>query len=251
MKLTILGSCGTFPNAGGACSGYLLEHEGFTLWIDAGTGTLSNLQKHVSIDDVDAIALSHMHADHFTDLYPFLYAVEFGPSGPRRVPVYAPVAGPDVFGRLLRDESSAAYPKVYEWTGLEPGEEADIGPLRLRTFPAAHSIVNLTMRIEAGGEVFCYSGDTGPNESLSHAAQGADLFLCEASWQDGQDAIDVPIHLTAREAGRVAAEAGAKRLLLTHVRPHYDLSRSVDQAADEYDGIVEIAHGGNSWNVKA
>lgn len=250
MKLTVLGSCGTYPHAGGACSGYLLQHDGFSLWIDAGTGTLSNLQKFVSIDDVDAIALSHMHADHFTDLYPFLYAVEFGPNGPRRIPVYAPASGPEIFGRILRDEDSAAYPRVYDWIALEPGEEADIGPFRLRTFPAAHSILNLTMRIEAGGAVFCYSGDTGPNPSLALAAQNADLFLCEASWQDGEDAIPVPIHLTAREAGRVAAEAGVKRLLLTHIWPHYDPESSVDQAADEFDGIVEIAHGGHSWNVK-
>ncbi|MGH2830017.1 MAG: MBL fold metallo-hydrolase [Actinomycetota bacterium] len=251
MRLTVLGCCGTYPSAGGACSGYLLSHDGFSLWIDAGSGTLAHLQRHTQIAGIDAVAISHMHADHFTDLYPFLYALEFGPGRDDAVPVYGPKDGPEIFGRLLGDDSRGVFPKIFDWNGLAPGEEADIGPFRLRTFPAAHSIENLTMRIEAGGAVLCYSGDTGPNASLVPAARGADLFLCEASWQDGEDSIAEPIHMTARQAGRAAAEAGAGRLVLTHIWPHYDLERSVEQAAEEFDGIVEPAHTAGSWTIGA
>ncbi len=250
MKLTVLGSCGTYPVPGNACSGYLLTHDGFTLWMDAGSGTLANLQQHTGIDRVDAVAISHMHADHFTDLYPFLYAVEFGPWGPRRIPILSPRNGPDLFGRILGGQSDGKqFPKVFDWAAVEPGEESDVGPFRIRTFPAAHSIENLTMRIEAGGSVLCYSGDTGPNPALALAAQGADLFVCEASWQDGESAISQPIHLTARQAGLAAAEAGVDRLVLTHIWPHYDRSRSLEQAASEFDGVVEAAHAGDTWTV--
>lgn len=246
MRLTVLGACGTYPAAGGACSGYLVSHEGVSLWIDAGSGTLANLQGHAPLADVSAIVLSHMHADHFTDLYPFVYASTLT-TGERTVPVFAPPNGADVFGRLLSPDGT--FPKILDWTPLEPGEEADLGPFRLRTFPSAHSIENLTLRIEAGGTVLCYSGDTGPHPALPRAAQGADLFLCEASWQDGESAIGEPIHLTARQAGRAAEEAGARRLVLTHIWPHYDLERSVEQAAEEFDGIVELARTGAAWTV--
>lgn len=247
MRLTVLGCCGTYPVADGACSGYLLTHDGFSLWIDAGSGTLSHLQRHAKISDVDAVAISHMHADHFTDLYPFLYALEFGIGDSRSVPVYGPRDGEEIFGRLIG--AGGNFKKTLDWTGMAPGDEMDVGPFRLRTFPAAHSIENLTMRIEAGGSVFAYSGDTGPNASLAPAAQGADLFLCEASWQDGESAIAEPIHMTARQAGRTAAEAGVARLVLTHVWPHYDLERSVEQAAEEFGGILELAHSSDSWTI--
>lgn len=249
MKLTVLGSCGTYPVPGNACSGYLLEHDGFCLWLDAGSGTLANLQSHITLDSVDAVAVSHMHADHFADLYPFLYAVEFGPTGPRRIPVFGPPDGADIFMRLLGDDTRKQFPRVYEWTPVAPGEEADVGPFRVRTFPSHHSQENLTMRIEAGGLVVCYSGDTGPNPSLVPAAQGADLFLCEASWQDGEDKIDEPIHMTARQAGAAARDAGVGKLVLTHIWPHYDRSRSLEQAADEFDGVIEVAHAADTWTV--
>lgn len=251
MKITVLGSCGTYPVPGNACSGYLLEHDGFRLWIDAGSGTMANLQQHTTIDAVDAVAISHMHADHFTDLYPFLYAVAFGPFAPRRVPIIGPPNGPEMFGKLLGDTSAQEFPTVFDWSPLEPGEESDIGPFRLRTYPSRHSQINLTMRIQAGDRVLCYSGDTGPNPALALAAQGADVFLCEASWQDGEDKISEPIHLTAREAGRAAAEAGVGKLVLTHIWPHYDRSRSIEQASQEFDGIIEVAHAADSWTVGA
>ncbi|MHB8513207.1 MAG: MBL fold metallo-hydrolase [Actinomycetota bacterium] len=248
MKLTVLGSCGTYPVPGNGCSGYLLQAEGFNLWIDAGTGTLSAMQQHVEINKVDAVVLSHMHADHFTDLYPFLYALEFGPWDTKSVPVFSPRGGDELFGRILGDGKSE-FPKVFEWTAVAPGEEADIGPFRLRTFPAAHSIENLTMRIEAGGSVLCYSGDTGPNHALAPAAQNADLFLCESSWQDGEAGIADRIHMTAREAGSVATEAGVGRLVLTHIWPHLDRSISIEQSSEEFDGVIEAAHAADSWTV--
>lgn len=248
MKLTILGSCGTYPVHGNACSGYLIQRDGFNLWVDAGSGTLANLQQHVAINNVDAVVLSHMHADHFTDLYPFLYAVEFGPWEPRSVPIFSPHGGSELFGRILGD-ASKEFPSVFDWTPVSAGDEIDLGPFRIRTFPAAHSIENLTMRIESGGKVLCYSGDTGPNAALAHAAQSADLFLCEASWQDGEDKIKDRIHLTAREAGTSAHEAGVNKLVLTHIWPHYDRSRSIEQAADQFDGVIEIARADDVWTV--
>ena len=248
MKLSVLGSCGTYPVPGNGCSGYLLTHDGYNLWIDAGSGTLANLQRYVGIDKVDAVVVSHMHADHFTDLYPFLYAVEFGPWGHRNVPIFSPPGGAEVFGSILGD-ASKEFPVVFEWSALPPGDATEIGPFRMETYPAAHSIENLTMRITSGDTTLCYSGDTGPNSFLATAAQGADLFLCEASWQDGESSIKDRIHLTAREAGAAAAKAGTARVVLTHIWPHLDKSISTEQAGEEFDGVIEIASAGDTWEV--
>ncbi|GAC1416923.1 MAG: MBL fold metallo-hydrolase [Actinomycetota bacterium] len=248
MKLSVLGSCGTYPVPGDGCSGYLLTHDGFNLWVDAGSGTLANLQRYVGIDKVDAVIVSHMHADHFTDLYPFLYAVEFGPWSRRTVPILSPAGGAEVFGSIL-GEASKEFPTVFEWQTVKPGEHSEIGPFRLETFPAAHSVENLTMRIKSGDATLCYSGDTGPNPYLASAAEGADLFLCEASWQEGERAIKDRIHLTAREAGVAAAKAGVDRLVLTHIWPHLDKAVSLEQAGKEFDGVIQAASAGDVWQV--
>jgi ribonuclease BN (tRNA processing enzyme) len=249
MRLTILGSCGTYPVPGGACSGYLLSHDGFTLWVDAGSGTFAELQRHVPIDKVDAVFISHMHPDHWIDLYPFLYATSFHPEGPRRVPVYGPVAAEETFGRLISSDTKQHFGAVFDWRGLAYNDQLEIGPFRVDLFESSHGIENLTMRAQAGGNVFCYSGDTGPNEHLIRAAKGSDLFLCEASWQNGNDPAFPPIHLRAGEAGDAARDAGTGLLLLTHVWPLYDKELSVTQAAETFDGRVQTAVTGGMFEI--
>jgi ribonuclease BN (tRNA processing enzyme) len=242
MELTVLGACGTYPSAGGACSGYLLRHEGFTLWMDAGHGTLAHLQRHVPLDAVDAVLVSHGHPDHFVDLYPFFYALLFGRRGRRRVPVYGPLSAHERIGRLLSDRDGRPdFDEVLPWQPLEPGGEAAVGPLVVRAFESRHSCPNICVRVEAGGAALCYTGDSGPHPALERAAAGADLFLCEASWLDGEVPVAEPIHLRAREAGEIAARAGARRLVLTHVWPENDPRLVREQAASAYSGPLEVA----------
>jgi ribonuclease BN (tRNA processing enzyme) len=250
MDLTVLGASGTYPSRGGACSGYLLRHDGFSMWMDAGSGTLGRLQEHVPIEDVGALFLSHVHADHCVDLYTFFYALFFHPDGPRHgVTIIAPPGTRDFLGQLMGDDARRDFGTLFEWRELRAGDESEVGPFRMRMYDAVHSAENLTVRIEADDKTFCYSGDTGPNDELPRAAEGADLFLCEASWQECDKPIVAPIHLRAMETGAVAKAAGVDRLVLTHIWPRHDLDVSHSEAAEHFGGPIELAARSKGWSL--
>lgn len=248
MRLDVLGACGTYSGPGGACSGYLLRRDGFSLWVDAGNGTFGRLQEHVPAEQVGAVYLSHRHHDHAADLYCFFYALWFHPSRPRGIPVFAPPGVLETLEHLVGPDSRPAFRAVLDWREFRPGDETEIGPFRLRGYEGRHSAPNVSVRVEAGGQSVCYSGDTGPNDELVRAAAGADLFLCEASYQDAYPG-SPDIHMKAREAGRIAREAGAARLALTHIWPLRDPEVSRAEAAEEFDGPVDLATALGGWDV--
>jgi ribonuclease BN (tRNA processing enzyme) len=241
VELTVLGSDGTWPRAGGAASGYLVRHDGFALWVDAGTGTLANLQRSVAIDDVGAVALTHAHLDHFLDLYPFFYARWFGSSPDRpRTPVYAP---PGLVSRaldLLPPEAKERVPSVFDIHEVEPGETFHAGPFTVRTALMRHYVPTLGMRIEADGASLAYSADTAPTPSLVALASGADVLVAEATLaaRDGAETL----HLSAVEAGEHAAGADAGRLVLSHLRAERE--RAAERAAAAFRGNIAVAEEG-------
>ncbi|MGZ4139000.1 MAG: MBL fold metallo-hydrolase [Actinomycetota bacterium] len=238
MELTVLGADGTFPRAHSACSGYLIEHDGFKLWMDAGNGTLAFLQQHASMDDVDAIFISHSHVDHCADLYPFFYQLI---NTRRTVPLWTAPGVRDTLQSLIGEGSREDFDTLLKWHVLDTGDVADIGPFRFEAFDAAHSTINATVRVQAGGRTLCYSGDTGPNPDLAVAARGADLFVCEASWLEKDDGVMEPIHMKAAESGAAARDAGVKRLVLTHVWPVNPLEQVREEASKTFDGTIEFA----------
>ena len=77
----MLGSHGTWPGVNGQCSGYLVSHDGFHLWLDAGTGTFARVQEHIAVADIGAMLITHGHADHFLDVIPHFYARHYGQMG--------------------------------------------------------------------------------------------------------------------------------------------------------------------------
>jgi len=238
VELTILGADGTYPRARSACSGYLLQHDGFNLWMDAGNGTLSFLQDHIDMEQVDAIFVSHAHVDHCADVYPFFYQLI---NTKKVVPLYAASCVQSTMDPLIGEGSSEDFGQLFEWHPLKAGDVAEAGPFRFEVFNAAHSIENATVRIQAGGRTLCYSGDTGPNADLARAARGADLFLCEASWLDKDEGLMEPIHLKAAEAGAAARDAGVERLMLTHIWPRNPLDQVREECAKSFDGAIELA----------
>jgi len=238
VELTVLGADGTFPRAHSACSGYLMQHDGFNLWMDAGNGTLSFLQEHISMEQVDAIFLSHAHVDHCADVYPFFYQLL---NEPRTVPLFTAPRVRDKLEGLVGGDSRKEFSELFAWRVLETGDVTDIGPFRFEAFNAAHSTANVTARIQAGGKTLCYSGDTGPNPDLANAARDADVFLCEASWLAKDKGLMDPIHMLASEAGAAARDAGARRLVLTHVWPVNPLDQIREETSTTYDGTIEFA----------
>lgn len=213
--------------------------------MDAGNGTLGKLQEHWDINQVDAIWVSHAHADHCADLYPFFFHTYV--TG-RTVPVYSPSGVSDRMSGLVGPDSLNAWQTRLEWHDVNAGDEGTIGPFAIKGFASQHSATNTVLRLAADDKVLTYTGDTGPHEDLVKAAADADLFLCEASWVDPAQAF-APIHLLARQAGEIAAAAGAGRTVLTHVWSANDPDRVLEEAAAAYDGPLELAFNANPIEV--
>jgi ribonuclease BN (tRNA processing enzyme) len=243
VELTVLGSSAAFPDVGGAASGYLLRHDGFNLWLDAGTGTLANIQRYVPYDKIDAVLISHEHPDHCVDLYPLLIARLFHPDELAPLPVYGPSG---VFRRLSGLEGAqdaAKMDDVFAINMVEAGASLELGPFRIATRLLPHWVPNLGMRIEVDGLALAYTGDTGPDQGVEEIARDAHLLLAEASWLDDHEG-GAPYHLKSRQAAEHAARAGARRLMLSHFWPGCDRSVSRAQAEDAFDGEIVLASEG-------
>jgi ribonuclease BN (tRNA processing enzyme) len=249
MRLTVIGCSGSFPGRDGPASCYLLEADGFRVLLDLGNGALGALAGHIDIYDVDAVLISHLHADHCFDLASFYVARRYHPDGVRpRIPVFG---SPGIATRLAqaygieRPEGMQQEFDFHEWAD---GTSYEIGPLRVIVAQVAHPVECYAMRVEHGGRSIVYSGDTGASEALVSLAQGADLLLCEASFVEG---VDNPpaLHLTGKGAGEHAAKAGVGRLVLTHIPPWYDGERALGEAKPAFHGPVELARPGASYDV--
>lgn len=237
MRLTVLGGCGAWPGAGQACSGYLVEQDGFRLLVDPGYATLPRLLNHCAAERVDAVVVSHGHPDHCADLNPLLRARVLGADAPP-LAVYALPGALDAVLALDKPRMLADGYLLHEFTA---GGRFDIGPFRVRTRALPHSVPNAGMRLTAGDRTLVYTGDCGPDAEVVALARDADLLLAEATYVD-----EVPQDLhraltSAREAGRQAAGAGVGRLLLTHLWPGTDRAAARAAAADGYDGPVGVA----------
>lgn len=250
MELTVLGSDGTWPGAGGVASGYLIRHQDFRIWMDLGTGTMASLQEHVGLREIDAVVVSHVHADHFVDLFPYFYARRYGGEAPApQIPVFAPTGTRERVRAMLSDSGWEEFPAVFDLREIEPGTGFEVGPFRVRTEPMSHPIPTLGFRYETDGRVLAYSADTGPTPILVDLAKGADLLIAEATWLD--DGIERPpgLHMSAREAGEHAAQAGAGRLVLTHIHPDVDRAASREEAAAAFDGPIADAARSQRWEI--
>jgi len=231
LTLAVLGCSGTYAPPGGACSGYLVSDGSTTVWVDAGSGTLANLQRHVALDAVDAIVLSHEHPDHWSDLEGFFNVCRFV-TGRQGIPVFAPAS---VKTHTYNDDESP----YLVWHDVSDGHQVEVGAMRLAFSRTDHPPETLAVRIDGGGGSLGYSSDTGPGWSLEALGPGLGLALCEATFlreQEGELQ-----HLSGRQAGTTAKEAGAGRLVLTHIWPTIDSERSRAEAADAYGGPVDLA----------
>jgi len=248
MRLTVLGCAGSFPGPESACSAYLIEADGFRLLIDFGSGSLSALQRYAGIGAVDAILLTHLHCDHMLDACTYVVVRRYAPGGPLPpLPVYAP---PGAAERISAAYSAESEPvdDVYTFYGLQPGT-FPIGPFTVTADRVNHPIETYGVRVEHNGRVLAYSSDTAPCEALVRLAQGADLFLCEASYLDGV-ANPPDLHLTGGEAGEAATKADVGTLLLTHLVTAWGSEAStVEAASAAFSGPVEVVRPGSRYDL--
>jgi ribonuclease BN (tRNA processing enzyme) len=240
LSVTIMGCSGTHIGPDRMCSSYLVESARYRLLLDCGNGSLSNLQRRLDVADVDAVLLSHLHPDHFGDLYSLYYALRFHADGRRSVPVYAPAGADEFVGRILGD-SSGAFGEVLRFSAVAAGQVLELGPLTVELFAANHPVEALASRVSAGGRVLAYTGDSDATPELEACARGADLLLCDATWLEADGPHPAGVHLTGAGAGRTADAAGARRLVVTHLFPGTEPRAVAAEAAGAYDGDVLIA----------
>jgi ribonuclease BN (tRNA processing enzyme) len=241
MRLTVLGSCGAWPEAGQACSGYLVEHDEFRLLVDLGYAIVPRLLERVTAGQVDAVLISHGHPDHCADLNPLLRAraLRADPSPP--LPVYALPGALHAVLALDRPGMLAGAYVLHEFTA---GSRLEIGPFRVQTRLLPHWVPNAGLRLAAGSQVFAYTGDSGPSHGVVELARCADLLLAEASYVDQVPEDSRRYLSSARQQGRQAADAGARHLLLTHLLPGTDPAAARVAARHGYDGEVGVASAG-------
>jgi ribonuclease BN (tRNA processing enzyme) len=241
MRITVLGGSGAFPTADQACSGYLVEHDGFHLLVDPGYATLPRLLGHLVADQVDAVLISHGHPDHCADLNPLLRARALRDDDlPPALPVYAPPGATDAVLALDRPGMLAS---AYELREFQPGDRLGIGPFAAETRLLPHFMPNAGIRLTAGGAVLAYTGDTGPSPDIAELARGADILLAEASYPEQVPADSARYLSSARQAGRDAADAGVGRLVLTHLMPGTDPD-AAREAAAAFNGSIDVAIAG-------
>ncbi|MFJ8011520.1 MBL fold metallo-hydrolase [Streptomyces sp. NPDC096339] len=255
LRLTVLGSATPYPDVDNACSGYLVAGGGARVWVDAGTGTLAQLRRHVRLDELDAIWISHLHADHTADLLTAYYGALYADV---RLPAPIPLFGPPGIADRLADfltntatrspvESAFAVRELYD------GHSARVGALTLTSRSVAHGVPAFAVRIEGGGDAgsgsLVYSGDTAPCAALTALARGCDLLLCEADSAQAPTAGE-QVHHTPEDAGDTASTARVGRLVLTHVGPSLTPEQAVSRAAGRYRGPVEYAAPGAVFVVR-
>ncbi|MFB7668549.1 MBL fold metallo-hydrolase [Kitasatospora sp. NPDC056138] len=240
-RLSVLGTCGAWPEAGRGASGFLLEYDGFRLVLDLGYATLPRLLEHCAGQDLDAVVITHEHPDHCADLSALCRALHFGADRGGLLPLYCT---PGVVGRVQAMEPTEDLHGVFDVHPL-PGSYR-IGPFRLDSLLLPHHVPHAGLRLTAPGLTLAYSGDAGPDPALARLAAGADLFIAGATLQgtgtppDGTD----PYLLSSADAGAWADRAGARHLLLTHFWPGSDRERSIAEARGTFTGEVTAADEG-------
>jgi ribonuclease BN (tRNA processing enzyme) len=245
ITATAIGCWGAYPGPGEATSSFLLHAGGLNLLLDCGSGVLSRLQRFLDLAELNAVVLSHYHWDHAADIGCLQYAARIDTDlGRRRAPLT--ICGHREDGNFERLD----YLGYTVGRGIEAAAETRIGPLRLTFMRNPHPDPCLSVRLEADGCRLVYITDTGWDEGLAGFAAGADLLICESSLYDEYRG-RVPGHLCAGEAGRIAAAAGVKRLVLTHL-PHWgEHARLLEQARQVFAGEVALAAEGSRWEIRA
>lgn len=251
MRLTIVGCSGSYPGPESPASCYLLEAEdGDRVWrvlVDFGNGALGALHKYVDPLTIDAVLVSHLHADHCLDLCGYYVLRKYHPTGAQpRIPVWGPPGTADRMARaydLPLEPGMNAEFDFREWAG-----PVTIGPFTVTPVPVTHPVPAFGLRISADGATVGYTGDTGPCDAVDEVARDTDLFLAEASFLDGKD--NPPdLHLTGSDVGAAATRAAARQVVLTHIPPWHDPDLSLAETRAAYDGPVSLARAGQTYEL--
>lgn len=248
MRLTVLGSAASYPDAGRACAGHLVRSGDTAVLLDCGNGVLSNLGKLIDPTHLSAVFVTHGHIDHFADLYALQSALRYAPTGPMPpLPLYVPSG---LFARMqavLGDHAAAELANAFRVHELQADESVPVGGLTVTPRPVDHVGEAFALAVDDDGARLCYTSDTRPGERVLAAARGASLLLAEATLPPAYEG-KAP-HMTPAQAGELAAEAGVHTLVLTHLWPTVDREQAAAQAAAAFGGTIAVANELDSFDI--
>ncbi len=265
MKLTIIGCCGSMSGKESPSSAYLVQAEGadetglvrtWSIILDFGSGAMGQSVNYCDPALVDAMIFSHFHADHCVDIVGMQVYRRWYPEGPLPcLPVYSPTDGAERLRGISADAPDEDYSAEFDFNLVRPGDVIEIGPFAIEFFEAWHTITTVAVRVTGPSSkdpakrvTLTYTGDTDYVSTVVDAARDADLLLSEAAFEEGRDTAE-GVHLTGLKAGRLAQEAGAKRLLLTHLQPWTSPRKTASDAKSAYDGDITVVSAGDTYEI--
>jgi ribonuclease BN (tRNA processing enzyme) len=264
MKVTVLGRSPSWQDAGGACSGYLVREGDTSLLLDCGNGVFGKLRQHLDYVDLDAVVLSHLHADHFLDLVPYSYALTYAPrqqpvpvhvwpgtDDPARPALHAPPGAQAVFRRVAGAWGNDDLIELaFDLREYDPRERIEVGPLTLRFRHVPHYLPTYAIEVTSSASAgrFTYGADCSPTDELVDFAACTDLLLIEATLPR-PERTGIRGHLTPGEAGDHGRRAGARRLVITHLSDELGDDWAQREAEAAFGGPVEVAREGAEYVV--
>lgn len=249
MQLTVLGSAGTYPAPDHPASGYLVSHLATRVLCDMGFGVMAELMRRMSPDELDAIVLSHRHPDHCADFLALHHALAYGPFERHGLPVYTAPGVAERIAEFIGAGEGHILFDTFDFHEVGERNHVIVGEFDLRFAVTAHSVPTVATRFEAGGRALTYSADTGPGGGFPDLCQGAQVVMAEASIPGDRGDHEPPHHLTAAEAGEIARDAEAGKLILTHLRPGLDRRRAIEDAERAFGGPVVVASPGDVFQI--
>lgn len=241
MKLTVIGFWGAYPEKNESSSCYLIEHKDTKVILDCGSGALSQMKNYVETKDLDAVVLSHLHEDHCADIGCFKYEIMIDTLlGKRKKSI-------DIWaGDSSKKVKSLSYKSYCNGRNYKDLDGFTTGSLKFSVIKNLHDIPSYAIKVtDSDGKVLVYSGDTGFYDELISFSKDASCFLCESSLYSYQHG-DIKGHLTAKEAGYIAASANVGHLILTHL-PHYgNIDDMAHEAGEKFNNKITVAYKGLS-----
>lgn len=248
MRLTVLGSSGTFPGSGNPGASFLIGDGGTVIWCDAGPGSFLSLIEMVDPASLDGIVISHQHPDHCIDLVTAYHALTFRPDPVSQMAVFAPQSVIDRIAAFVDAGPDHRLFSTFRFIPTEGGDHNRVGTIDMEMVTMDHSVPTIGTVFRTGTQSVFYTADTGDGGRWTEQVGPVDLLVSEASLQ-GTPAVSGVQHLTARQAGEIGARIGATRLLLTHIPPYLDPIVSVREAEETFGRTVMIAVPGATHEV--
>ena len=261
MKLTILGTSAAYSGKNEGCPSYLISSNGKHYLLDAGPGCVSLLQNYIRITDINAIFLSHLHADHVSDIYTLRYAVYIAQHEglmQQHMPIYMPKSPRKTY-RFIKETIK----KEFTITEITEKLKLHLNGMDVSFKKTVHPVNTFAVRFEAfendssdgfsgnktGEKTIVYTSDTGFFEELSSFSSGSHILLAEATFQNSDKKLENLGHMTAEQAGELATKAGAEKLILTHIIPPYDKNISLKEAKRSFAKDIVIAERGQEFTL--